>query len=128
MTTKEKIETVIQEISDWLLPQTGFQNGMITDVSMELGSDTGLDGYLIANYDNGKVYFDGWFADYEEDLFVDIHGTEPDWSQLRSGASQLASDRKRYAKGVMPKGYHQAINYNILRHGKYSISEKSFFE
>ena len=109
MTTKEKIETVIQEISDWLLPQTGFQNGMITDVSMELGSDTGLDGYLIANYDNGKVYFDGWFADYEEDLFVDIHGTEPDWSQLRSGASQLASDRKRYAKGVMPKGYHLSL-------------------
>lgn len=128
MTTKQKIETVIKDISDWLLPQEGFQKGMITDVSMELSSDTGLDGYLIANYDNGKVYFDGWFADYDEDLFVDIHGTKPDWSQLRSGANKLSADRKRYAQGVMPKGYHQAINYNILRDGKYPISEKSFFE
>lgn len=129
MTTKQKIETVIKEINEWLLSQEGFTKGMITDVSMELDSSNhGLDGYLIGNYDNGKVYFDGWFADYETDLFVDIHGTEPDWSQLRSGASKLASDRKRYAQGVMPKGYHQSINYNILRDGRYPISEKSFFE
>ena len=129
MTTKEKIETVIKEINDWLVPQEGFQKGMITDVSMELDpAAQGINGYLIGNYDNGKVRFDGWFADYDNDLFVDIHGTEPDWSQLRSGAEQLALDRKRYEKGMMPKGYHQAINYNKLRDGRYPISDKSYFE
>jgi|GEM_PF-3113324 hypothetical protein len=128
MTTKEKIEKRIKEINDWLLLQEGFTEGMITNVSFELSLEDNLGGDLVANHDNGKVRLDGWFADYDTDLFVDIHGTEPDWSQLRPGAKELSSARKRYQEGVMPKGYHQAINYNIVRDGKYPISDKSFFE